>query len=66
MAARVACEKCGNMVASTSKLCPYCRSDPNRWRRRGTYVLVVVAVIFFADQQFNQGALIKAALVWIN
>lgn len=32
MVERVPCEKCGNLVVSTSRLCPVCREHPNKIR----------------------------------
>ena len=62
MAKRVACEKCGNMVASTSNLCPYCRDDPNKWRRRGSILVGILIVAYIADLFLADGATVRTIL----
>lgn len=62
MAKRVACEKCGNMVANTSSLCPYCRDDPNKWRRRGSVLIGILVLVYIADLFLADGALVRGIL----
>lgn len=44
------CNRCGNMVAKTSKLCPYCRQHPYSSSTTSTIVvLVIIALIVLAS-----------------
>ncbi|MGH6786029.1 MAG: hypothetical protein ACREBO_04300 [Novosphingobium sp.] len=66
MAKRVACEKCGNTVADTSRKCPCCGNDPNTWRRRLSVVGVTLFVLFIADAYFTNGAVVKSILAFTH
>lgn len=40
-----ACTHCGNQVATTSKICPYCRKNPVNWLVRTTLKLIVFGFV---------------------
>ena len=55
MVKRVPCEHCGNMVAETSRLCPYCRSkSPNRWRSLGSMLMFIILVGIMAVAMYQK------------
>lgn len=60
MAKRVACEKCGNMVAGTSHLCPYCRKDPNKWKRRFAFLGLGLLSLYVLDDIYLNGQTARA------
>jgi RNA polymerase subunit RPABC4/transcription elongation factor Spt4 len=41
-----ACNRCGNNVAKTSRLCPYCRKKPYSSSRTATVVFLVIVALW--------------------
>ena len=63
MVKRVPCRECGNVVAETSKKCPYCGADPTKWLRKYQFLVSVIIVAFAADIYLNGG---KATVLFSN
>lgn len=57
MVKRVPCRKCGNVVAETSKKCPYCGADPTKWLRKFQLLGIFLILAFAADLYLNDASI---------